>query len=411
VLIVADATLQENPVPHRSSLHVPKLTLTSPPAGDPAAVQELAKLLVAAEHPVIIAGEVARDEEGMRLLVELAETLQAPVQGEGRNMPNRHPLSGGGNVRNADVILAMNVVRLYSALNNFRDQQERSSTPLIRRGTKVVTLSSFDLYEKGNYQNVDRFTEVDMAITGDPQATLPSLVEACRKLMTADRRRAFDERGKGLAAASAQAHERALAECAYGWDASPISQRRLAVELWDVIKAKDWASVTVGGGGGRLWDVDKFYRTMGYVFGGGVGGDLPIAVGGALAHKKHGRLCVCLQKDGDMMYVPGALWTATHHQIPMLFVMHNNRAYHQEVMHVQRMANRRQRGIDIAGQGFTGTTLRDPNIDFAQLARSMGAYGEGPISDPKDLRAALVRAVARVEKGEVALVDTVVQPR
>ena len=66
-----------------------------------------AKLLVAAENPLIIAGDVARDEEGMRLLVELAETLQAPVQGGGRGMPNQHPLSGGGNVRTADVILAL----------------------------------------------------------------------------------------------------------------------------------------------------------------------------------------------------------------------------------------------------------------------------------------------------------------
>ena len=44
------------------------------------------------------------------------------------------------------------------------------------------------------------------------------------------------------------------------------------------------------------------------------------------------------------MYAPGVLWTAAHHRIPLLSVMHNNRAYHQEVMHIQRMANRHQRG-------------------------------------------------------------------
>ena len=54
--------------------------------------------LVAAENPVIVAGRAARTAEGMKLMVELAETLQAPVQGGGRNMPNRHPLSGGGAV-------------------------------------------------------------------------------------------------------------------------------------------------------------------------------------------------------------------------------------------------------------------------------------------------------------------------
>jgi thiamine pyrophosphate-dependent acetolactate synthase large subunit-like protein len=150
---------------------------------------------------------------------------------------------------------------------------------------------------------------------------------------------------------------------------------------------------------------------MGSANGGGVGGSLPIGIGGALAHKKHGRLCVRFQTDGDMMYVNSALWTATHHRIPMLFVMHNNRAYHQEVMHLQRMANRRQRGMDQAHGGLTGSTLRDPNIDFGQLARSMGAYGEGPISNPKDIRPALLRAVERVEKGDVALIDTLTQAR
>ena len=72
------------------------------------------------------------------------------------------------------------------------------------------------------------------------------------------------------------------------------------------------------------------------------------------------------------------------------------------------MANRRQRGITNAG---IGTKIDDPNIDYATLARSMGLYGEGPITDPKDLGPALRRAVARVERGETALVDVVTQPR
>ena len=53
---------------------------------------------------------------------------------------------------------------------------------------------------------------------------------------------------------------------------------------------------------------------------------------------------------------------------------------------MQRMANRRQRDITNAG---IGTTITDPNIDYATLARSMGLYGEGPITDPKDLGPAL----------------------
>ncbi len=49
--------------------------------------------------------------------------------------------------------------------------------------------------------------------------------------------------------------------------------------------------------------------------------------------------------------------------------MHNNRAYHQEVMHLQRMASRHQRGITRA---HIGTTIDDPNVDYAKIAQGMG---------------------------------------
>src|SRR4029077_7636290 len=157
------------------------------------------------------------------------------------------------------------------------------------------------------------------------------------------------------------------------------------------------------------WNIDKFYRTTGGGGAAAVGSGLPIAVGAALAHRKYGRLAVGIQPDGDLMYAPGALWTAAHHRIPLLLVMHNNRAYHMEVMHMQRMANRRQwANITTAG---TDTEITDPNIDFATLARSMGLYTEGPITDPQDLGPALRRAVERVERGETAIVDVVTQPR
>jgi len=58
-----------------------------------------------------------------------------------------------------------------------------------------------------------------------------------------------------------------------------------------------------------------------------------------------------------------------------------------------------------------GTTIKDPNIDYATVARGMGVYGEGPITDPKDLGPALARAVAVVKTGETAVVDVVTDPR
>jgi thiamine pyrophosphate-dependent acetolactate synthase large subunit-like protein len=154
--------------------------------------------------------------------------------------------------------------------------------------------------------------------------------------------------------------------------------------------------------------MDKPYQYIGTQGGYGIGYGAPAAVGAALANRKYGRLSVNIQGDGDLMYAPGILWTAAHHQIPLLSVMHNNGGYHQEVMQVQIMADRRNRGIDRAN---IGTTITAPNIAYAKLAQSMGMYGEGPISDPKELGPALKRALDVVNRGEPAVVDVVTQPR
>ena len=127
-----------------------------------------------------------------------------------------------------------------------------------------------------------------------------------------------------------------------------------------------------------------------------------------MANRKHGRLSINIQTDGDLCYAPGVLWTAAHHRIPLLTIMHNNRAYHQEVMFMQRAATGHNRRAD---RSHIGTTLTDPNIDYAKMAESFGVYGEGPISDPSELRAVLARGIERVKGGEPALIDVVTQPR
>jgi len=91
-----------------------------------------------------------------------------------------------------------------------------------------------------------------------------------------------------------------------------------------------------------------------------------------------------------------------------LMIVHNNRAYHQEVMHLQKMASLHNRRMDTAA---IGTTIENPNIDYAKLAQSMGVHGEGPINDPAAIGPALSRAMAVVKRGEPALVDIVSQGR
>ena len=416
VLLVADSDLQERPLFEKDKLRVQKATRTSPPQGDSGAVAEAAKLLVAAQNPVIVADRAARTAAGMKYLMELAETLQAPVldQGGRMNFPTRHKLNLSGRGRpliaEADVILGLELTDFWGTVNSYRDQLERTSRRITKPGTKLISITAGDLYIKSNYQDFERYPEIDIAMAADGEATLPALTEAVKRLITPDRKNAFQARGAKLAAAHDAAAEQARKEAAYGWDASPISTARMSAELWAQIKNEDWSLVSNGAGGWpqRLWNFDKYYQHIGGSGGAGVGYGAPASVGGALANRKYGRLSVSIQNDGDLMYAPGVLWTASHHRIPLLSVMHNNRAYHQEVMHLQRMGNRHNRGVDRA---YIGTTIEDPNIDYAKLAQSMSWYAEGPITDPKDLGPAIKRALAAVKRGEPALVDVVSQPR
>lgn len=420
VVMVLDGGLQEHPVSRHEALAIPKLSMPVPPQGERGAVEEAARMLVAAEHPVLVADRLARTPNGMKLLVELAETLQAGVidQGSRMNFPSRHPLNQTQRARaaiaEADVIVGMEVVDFWGTVNAMRDQLHRSARRVAKPTARLISISTGDLYIRANYQDFRRMQEVNLAIAADAEATLPSLIDAVKRLTTSDRRRVYEERGAKLAQASRAAAEASRVNASYAWDASPVSTARLSAELWAQIKNEDWSLVSSYYSNDqtnwprRLWNFDKPYQGLGHAGGGGIGYGAPASVGGALANRKHGRLSVAIQTDGDMMYAPGVLWTAAHHRIPLLSVMNNNRAYHQELMHVQKMCNARNRGVD---RGMIGSQLLDPNIDFAKLAQSMGVHAEGPITNPNDLGPALRRAIAVVKRGEPALVDVVTQAR
>jgi acetolactate synthase I/II/III large subunit len=416
VMLSLDAELQENPISEAETLRIPKLSKVTPPQGDSAALAELARMLVAADNPVIICDRMARTPAGVARLVELAETLQCAVVDNGgrMNFPSRHPLNQSFRrvvIGQADVILAMEVNDLWGSLNAFNDRIVRTSRANYKKDTKIVTLGSRDLYLKANYQDFGRYQEADLTIAGDAEASLPTLIEQVKRLVDDGKKSAFEARGKKLAAAKLAMVERAKSDATIGWDASPITTARMCAEVYGQIKDEDWSLV----GSSirltwpqRLWKIDKSYRWNGLSGGFGVGHNLPASLGAALANKKHGRLTLAFGGDGDFMFVPGTLWTAAHHRIPMLYIVHNNRAYHQEYMYLQAMAARHGRGI---ANTEIGTTIKDPNVDYATVARGFGVYGEGPIIEPKDLGPALKRAIAMVKTGQPALVDVVCDPR
>src|SRR4029077_9895186 len=102
------------------------------------------------------------------------------------------------------------------------------SQSITKAGAKLITITAGDLFSRSNYQDFGRYTEVDLAIAADAEATLPSLIEACKRLMTADRRRIAEERGRKLSAEHKRVRDRDFDLAGAGWDASPITTARLS---------------------------------------------------------------------------------------------------------------------------------------------------------------------------------------
>lgn len=423
VMMSLDAGLQQEPIRENGDkLYIPRYVPSSPPQGDGGAVKEAARLLAGAEHPVIVVDRAARTPNGIKLLVELAETLQAPVVDLGgrMNFPKTHYLSRPANiVAQADVVIGMELTDFWGVVNTFIDNGDNGvglNEAKIKPNTRLISINSVELNTKANYQDFERFLSVDVSMPADAEATLPALIEAV-KLATPDARRAaITRRGEAIRNAYAAAHEHARQAAAIAWDASPISTARLVMETWAQIRDLDWSLVSSSGNvsdwPNRLWPMQQYHHWLGGPGGYGVGYGAPASVGAALANRDLGRFSVSIQSDGDLMYAPGVLWTAARHKIPLLAVMHNNRGYHQELMHVQRVANFRDRVANVGNDmGPLGTSIENPDIEYHKLAESMGWWAKGPIKDPADLGPAIKEAVAMVQSGQPALINVWTQPR
>jgi thiamine pyrophosphate-dependent acetolactate synthase large subunit-like protein len=415
-LVVVDADLAEMPMDGKP-LPLPKFVPVRAPVADPAALADVAKALVNAQNPVIIADRAARTAAGMAAIVQLAETLQIPVidYANRNNFPTNHHLNASFDrrlVAQADVILGLELTDLFGVVADVPDLPTRKSTMRIKPTTTVISINSMYLQGAGNYQDQQRFYNPTMPIAGDSEASLPYLIDAVNRAITSERRAQNPARAAHFSESFIARRQADLATSAVGWDLSPISIPRMCAEVYAKIKDDDFSLVSgtfqQGQIPNRLWDLDKYHQLSADFGAYGIGSSLPAAVGAALAARDAGRYSVNFQGDGDFMVAPGSLWTAAHHKIPLLTIMHNNRAWHQETMHVQRMASRRERQPERAK---IGTLIGDPNIDFAKMAEASGVYGEGPITRPDQLGPAIARALKVVKNGMPALVDVVTQPR
>jgi len=411
VYLCYDAGLQEDALDHAVAIDdVVGGARPSAVQADPAALAKVAELIARAKRPVIVTEFTGRHPEAVPELVGLAEEIAAAVVDlHGRvNIPNRHPLnlSGGEALKDADLVIALDVGDLHRALSELdRDSADRAKRSRVAAGTPIVDIGLSELRQSRWAEDLGDFQPVTLSIVADTRLALPALRAAVRERGTRDRSVRCAELRRAHEAIRARWEKEARED----WDASPLTAPRLASEIWSVIKGEDWilTSNTLEDWALRLWDVDGPHRHAGRSS--GTATQIGTSIGVGLAYRGTERLVVDIQPDGDLLYDPGALWTAAHHRIPLLVVMYNNRAYYNDWEHQLRVAQHRGTPKENAR---IGQEIDDPAPDFAMLARSFGWHAEGPIADPAKVRPALERALEVVRRERrPALVDTIVRHR
>ena len=403
-----DAWLQEQPLEHEVSLPPSGAAkIPAPMAPDPAALERAAEMLLAAKRPAIIAEYVGREPAGFHALVELAETLSAPVYDVNArlNFPSRHPLNLSmvkDVFREADLILCLDT-RDWERPTTELVSTTRTVSSLVPTGCKWIDIGFGDLEISSWAMDYQRLAHADLRILADTTLAIPALTRLLKG--RAAKNPAWT---KAVADLRAKVHKHWQEEAKQDWDASPITLPRLATEVWNAIKTEDWVLTagTLDDWARQIWDFDQPYRHPGKSL--GTATQVGISLGVALAHRDAKRLVIDLQPDGDLMFDAGALWVAAKHRIPLLVVMYNNRAYYNDWEHQIRMAKLRGTPVERA---HIGMDMVDPAPDFASMAKAMGWYAEGPIERPGEVAGALERAIKRVKAGQPALLDTITQKR
>jgi len=411
VMVVMNSRLQKE---EAGTLAIPVYKPPVIPSVDATRAKEIATGLVTANNPRITVGRL-RTPQGVNLAIELAELVGATTSTSATNgpmsFPQRHPLCGAGADTTYDYTLGLETNGAQASLIS-----AALGTISAERDTAHIGFSGIQ-GGGGGRGGGGRGGGTASGPALDAEASLPSIIEQVKLQLTTDQKRMIADRTAKHASANQTARVAAIQQAVLtkraGWDGSPVSTARIYAELWPLIMNEDWClsspSSFSGGHHAQLWDHNKPYSYLGGQDAGGMGYGAPASVGAALAAKNRGRIVINIQTDGDLNYAPGVLWTAAHHKLPLLTIMHNNRAWHQELMYVEYMAGVRGRGTN---RGYIGSSLRDPFIDYTKMAAAYGMKGEpGPISDPKLLAAALKRGVDSVKKGEPYMIDVITQPR
>jgi thiamine pyrophosphate-dependent acetolactate synthase large subunit-like protein len=357
---------------------------------DPRAVAEVAAALVAAERPVIYAGQGVHYARAWKPLRDLAELLEAPVttslQGKSA-FPETHPLSLGSGGRSISKPLhhfLTNADLIFGIGCSFSTTAYGVAMP---RGARIAhaTLDPAD---------INKDLRAEWALVGDAGLTLDALLAEVR-----DRLRGGP---RGRSGAVAQQIKQLKSEWLGQWmprllsDATPLSPYRV---IWDLLHTVDVANTIVTHDAGSPRDqISPFWEPVApltYIGWGKttqLGYGLGLAMGAKLAAPD--KLCVNVWGDAAIGFTGMDFETAVRERIPILSVLLNNFSMAIELK-VMKVATEKYRSTDISG-------------NYADFARALGGWGER-VTEPGAIVPAIKRAIEKTREGTPALLEFITE--
>lgn len=347
-------------------------------------------------------GRVSRCDAAWAARVRLAESLSALVLTDlkvAAAFPTEHPLHaapagsrigphGARLFREADVVLSLEWRDLAGTIDSAFGGNEPTN--------EIIRVSVDQHSHRGWNMDYMGLPPVDTYILAEPEPTVEALIAELEKLGPR-RDETWHDRGTIV-------HRPPLSLDGGG----SITVPHVAAALQEVLQGRDtclthpplsWA--------GDLWPISHPLDYLGGDGGGGIGGGPGQSIGAALALRGTGRLALSVCGDGDFLMGVTAVWTAVHYKIPILFVICNNHAYFNDVLHQDHLAVERGRPVE---NRWIGQEMQNPELDIATMARGQGAHGFGQVTQLSELTRTLRDALTVVENGGVAVVDVRVDP-
>lgn len=371
---------------------------------DSATIDKMARALIEAKSPLLLAGADIWRSQAIPEVVELAELLGIPVtSGEERegfrvscNFPTNHPLFLGGYSRimryPRDVDLILNL--------GGKLPDPGAGQPQIARSTKLIDVR-IEASDIGNDY------PLYMGVAAAVKQVAVDLVTAIKSLATAQRLEQIrSDRVQKTSQFVARVRQARLQALKADWDKVPLTWERLSSEIDEASQRDAYVVSEFGTEGPKALKCFTFApgektligRTSGSALGWGVGA----AVGVKIAQPD--KQVFCLQGDGGFLFggQPMALWTMSRYQVPVITVIYNNRSYNETRERAFSEGGRQaQSGKDMLSY------LGDPDVDFVKLAGAFGIAGEQVVR-PDQIKPAMQRATRAAQDGKPYLIDALV---